>query len=107
LVGWDHVLISSQAELFTEDTWYGNNQGGDEEDTHYDECKDPLEGKGLSEELANPNGSGQDAECKAHGIILEDNEEEETIDQDTPDSNVSQDTSWQAVGIDSNSPIPV
>jgi len=40
------------------------------ENTHDDKGKDPLERNGLGQELANPDGGCQDAQCEAHGVVL-------------------------------------
>jgi len=57
--------------------------------------------------LTDTQGSGQDAQCEAHGVVLVHDEEKQAIDENTPDGNVSQDTSRCRVGIDCNSAIPV
>lgn len=47
-----------------------DTDSGDEEDGHDGECKNPLEGNNLSEELANTNGCGEHAEVESNGVIL-------------------------------------
>lgn len=66
-----------------------------------------LERNSLGEELANTQRCRQDAQGEAHGVILICNEEEHSIDQDTPDSNIGNNASWQAGGIEDNGTIPV
>lgn len=70
LVCWNNTLVASEAKLLAENTWNGNAKGSDEKDAHDDECKDPLEGDGLREELANTKRSSQNAECETHGVVL-------------------------------------
>jgi len=107
LIGWYHALLSSEVDFLAEDTWDRDDQGSDEEDAHDDECEDPLECNGSSEELTDSKSCGKDAEWKAHGVVLEYDQEEQAIDQDTPDRYIGQDTSCQIIGVDSNRSIPV
>jgi len=48
--------LTSEGEFLSEDTGNCDHEGGNEENTHNDEGEDPLEGDGVSEELANANG---------------------------------------------------
>jgi len=107
LVGRYNVLISSEAELLAKDTWNGDDKGSEEENSHDGESKDPLESNDMCGELANAKSSCQYTECEAHGVVLEDNEEEEPIDEDTPDSYIGQDASWETMAVGCNSTVPV
>jgi len=107
LVGWYDALVSSEVKLLTKDTWNGDDQSSKKEYSHDNESKDPLEGNGSGKELANSESSCQDAKCEAHGIVLEDDEEEEAIDQDTPDCDIGKDAGCQVMGIHGNGAIPV
>lgn len=82
------IRISSEGEFLAEEAWDRNAKGCKEEDAHDDESEDPLECNCLVEELAHAEGGCQDAQGETHGVVLVDGEEEETIYQDTPDSNV-------------------
>lgn len=64
-------LVSSEADLFSKNSWNSNHQSGKEEYCHDGEGENPLEGDSSSEELANSQSSRQNAECEAHGIILQ------------------------------------
>jgi len=107
LVGWYDVLISSEANFLAKDAWNGDDQSGKEEDSHDDEGKDPLKGNGSGKELPNSESSCQDAKCEAHGIVLEDNEEEQAVNQDTPNCDIGKDARCQVMGVHSNGTIPV
>jgi len=72
--------VSSEADLLAKDAWDSDDKGAEEQSSHDRKGKDPLESDDLSQELTNTEGSCQDTECKANGIVLESNEEEETID---------------------------
>lgn len=48
----------------------GNGDGQHEENRHDDKGEDPLECNDLSLELGDTNCGGQDAESKAHGVVL-------------------------------------
>lgn len=85
-------MLSSEADLFAKDTWNGNEQSCNEESSHDGECKYPLECEGFDEELVDTEGSSEDAQCEAHSIVLVDNKEEPSINQDTPDCNIRQNT---------------
>jgi len=85
----------------------GNNDGGNEEDGHDGEGKDPLEGDDLAEELTNTEGGAENAEGEAHSVILEGDEEEKSVDEDTPDSNISKDAAEQTLSVECNSTVPV
>ncbi len=43
----------------------------------------------------------------AQDTNLEGNEEEESVDKDTPDSDIGKDAAKQALGVESNSSVPV
>jgi len=88
LIGWHDCSLTSEGDLLAEDAWDCDNQSREEENTHNDEREDPLECNDLDEELADSDGGCQDAQSKAHSIILEYNKEESTIDQDTPNGNI-------------------
>jgi len=107
LVGWNDGALTSEGKFLAEDAWDCDQEGGDEEDTHDDEGKDPLESNGVGEELTNTNRGCQDAQCKAHGIILVGNKEEKSIDQNTPDEDIRHYSCCQGVGIGSNGTVPV
>jgi len=72
--------VSSEADLLAKEARDSNNKGAEEQSSHDYKGKYPLESDNLSQELTNTEGSCQDTECKAHGIVLESNEEEETVD---------------------------
>lgn len=70
LVGRNYVLLASEADFLAEDTWDCNYKSGDEEETHDNECEDPLECNRLGEELANSESGCKNAEGEADGVIL-------------------------------------
>lgn len=51
--------------------WNSNGDRRDEENSHDDEGKDPLEGNDLALELGDTNCRREDAESKAHGVVLD------------------------------------
>jgi len=61
----------------------------------------------LSQELADTEGSTKNAELKPYSVVLESDQKEQAVDQNTPDSDVAQDSRSQSVGIDSDSAVPV
>lgn len=111
LIRRNNSLLSSEAEFFAEKAWQGNQDRSNEENTHNYKGKDPLERNRFCEELTDPQGSSQDAKGEAHGVVLVYSEEEQAIDENSPDSNVGQDAScktWVAgMGVCGNSTIPV
>jgi len=107
LVSWDNSTLSSEAELLAKDAWDTDYKSGKEQNSHDDESEDPLESNCSGKELADSEGSGEGTQGKSHGVVLVNNEEEQSIDQDTPDGNIGQDTCWETVSIDSNGSIPV
>lgn len=70
LIGWHDCALASEGQLLAKDSWNCDDQGGEEENTHDDKGKDPLERNSLGQELANPDGGCQDAQCEAHGVVL-------------------------------------
>jgi len=78
---------------------HSNYHGGDKESSHDGERKDPLEGDDLAEELGNTNGSRQDAEIEAHGVVLVVNDEEHAVSQDRPDENIAENAGNEAFGV--------
>lgn len=46
-----HHTVTIEGKFFTEVRWYGKSKGESEQNAHDDECKDPLEGNNLDEEL--------------------------------------------------------
>lgn len=71
LIGWNDGTLSSECEFLAENSRNCDDQGGKEEDSHDDECEDPLNCNGMCEELANANGSRQDAQFKAYSVVLQ------------------------------------
>jgi len=100
-------LVSAEAELLAKDARNRNQQGADEQNTHDSECKDPLQGNDLDEELTDTKCSCENGKTEAHGIVLVDDEEEHSIDQNTPDGNIGEDTRDRTSCVDSDSTIPV
>jgi hypothetical protein len=113
LIRRNNGTFSPEGEFLAKDSWDCDDQGGEEENTHDDEGKDPLECDDLCEELANSDGGCQDAQREAYGIVLLGrlaiivplglwwnqtnfvrDEEEQSIDQDPPDCNIGQNASW-------------
>jgi len=107
LIRWNDGTFSSERKLLAEDAWDCDDQGGEEEDSHDNEGKDPLECNDLGEELANADRGGQDAQCEAHGVVLVCDEEEQSIYQNTPNRNIGQNAGWQSIGINCDGSIPV
>jgi len=107
LIRWNNSTLTSETDFLAKDTWYGDDKGRKEENTHDDKGKDPLECKGLCEELSDTEGGSEDAERESHGVILVCNQEETSIDQDTPDGDVRYYASCQVMGIDGDGAIPV
>ena len=56
--------------MAAEDLGEGDDKGGNEEGGHDGEGEDPLEGDDLSEELADTEGSAENAEGKSNGVVL-------------------------------------
>lgn len=60
------------------------------------------------EELGNSNCGSKDAKREAHGVILVDDDEEESVGENGPDEDISKDTGNQMMGVgDHQSTIPV
>lgn len=70
LICGNNGTLSSERELLAKYARDCNYEGGEEEDTHDDECEDPLEGDGMGEELANSDRGCKNAQFEANGIIL-------------------------------------
>lgn len=107
MISRNNRLISSEANLLAKDAWNSNDKSGKEKGSHDGECENPLKSDCLGEKLTDPESSSEVAEGEAHGVVLENNQEEQSINQNTPDGNIRQDTSRQGVCINSNSTIPV
>jgi len=75
------------------DTWKSNDKGEQEQGSHDRESENPLESNDLQEELANAESCGQDGERKAHSVVLVCQEEEEAVEQNSPDEDVGHDAS--------------
>jgi len=103
----DHLYVSSEGDLLAEDTWDSNDQRSKEECSHDGEGENPLESDKLGEELVDTKRSCEDAKSETNGVVLECHEEEEAINQNTPDSYIGENPSSEAVSIDRNSTIPV
>lgn len=104
-VGWGGSLPE---DLASRPSWDGHGNGGDEQQGHDDESEDPLQGNDLMEKLCDANGSGEYAEGKSDGVILVNYDEEEPINQNGPNEDVSKDSRDQMVGVaDHESTIPV
>ena len=71
LIGWNYGTFSSEREFLAKNARNCDDQGGEEEDTHDDEGEDPLNCNGMGEELANANGSRQDAQFEAYSVVLQ------------------------------------
>ena len=71
LIGWHNCALASEGNIFAEDSWDCDDQSRKEENSHDDEGEDPLECNRLGEELANSDGGCEDAQGKAHGVVLE------------------------------------
>lgn len=101
-------LASAPADLLTGPSRYGDDHSEDEQHRHDGEGKDPLEGNDTIEELGDSQGSRQNAQVEAHGVVLVDDNEEHSVDQDRPDEDVGKDASNKAVlGRDHNGTVPV
>jgi len=70
LVCRNNRLISANTEFLPENTWNSDKDGEDEEGSHNSKSEDPLESDDLGEELADTKRSCEDAESKAHGVVL-------------------------------------
>lgn len=100
------VFVDNSAALegvLADETREANQDGQDEQDGHNGECKDPLKGDDVSEELGNTQSSTENAQVEAHSVVLVGDEEEETIAQDGPDHDVGQDSGRQRVSVDGGS----
>lgn len=86
--------------VLANDTGKTDQHRQDKEDTHDGESKDPLEGNDVGEELRDTQGSGQDREVEAHGVVLVGNQEKEAVAEDGPDEDVCSDTSGEGVSVD-------
>jgi len=85
-----------------------DNDSCDEEKSHDDESENPLESNDLVKELRNTNGRGKNTEREAHGVILVDDDEEQSIGENGPNEDVSEDAGHQMVGVRNHqSAIPV
>ena len=99
----------------------GDGDRHEEQDGHDGEGEDPLEGNHLGEELGHAESycrrlrlakvsaerlstegirtGSQDAQLKAHGVVLVDGDEEHAVGQDGPDEDVAEDTGNQGCGV--------
>jgi len=84
-------LVSAEAELLAKDARNRNQQGANEQNTHDGECEYPLQGKDLDEELTDTKRSCENGKAETHSIVLVDDEEEHSIDENTPDGNIGED----------------
>lgn len=62
--------FSPEADPLAKDARHSNDQCGDEQNTHDDESKDPLEGNDFDEKLLYAEGCSQDTEREANCVIL-------------------------------------
>lgn len=92
-------LSSSPEVLATRPCRNSDDKGEDEQDCHDGEGEDPLERDDLSLELSYTQSGRQHAQEESHGIILVDDDEECSIDQNGPDENVGKDPSYKSVGM--------
>jgi len=74
-----NALISSEAEFLSEDTWNRDEESSDKQYGHNNESKDPLEGNGFSKELTNAKRCGQNTKFKTDSVVLENDQEEQSI----------------------------
>lgn len=76
IFGYDRL----STKVCAKDARESDDDGRKKEGCHNNEGKDPLEGNDLSQKLTNTEGSSENAECETHRIVLESNEEEQSID---------------------------
>jgi hypothetical protein len=63
-------------ELPSKNAWKGNDQGTKKQNSRNGDGEDPLQGDDLSQELADSQRSGKNAEFKPHGLVLVCDQEE-------------------------------
>jgi len=61
----------------------------------------------VGEELRDTDGSREDAEAEAHGVVLVHDQEEQSIDQNAPDGNVCEDSGREGPSMHHGSTAPV
>jgi len=96
----------SVGRLDTSTSWRDSNDSCDKDKGHDSECKDPLEGKELGEELGNTQTSSEERSAESNAVILEDNEEETSIDCDSPNGNIGNDSACEIMTVNHHSAIP-
>ena len=63
-------LASAPADLLTGPSRYGDDYSEDKQHCHDGEGKDPLECNDAVKELGDSQGSRENAEVEAHGVVL-------------------------------------
>lgn len=106
MIGRDDGL-TTEANILAKNTWKCNDQGRDKDGCHDGEGENPLERNDLSKELTDTKTCAEHGQGKAHSVILVSSEEEQCVNQDTPNSNVGQNTCRKAVSIDHDCTVPV
>jgi hypothetical protein len=64
------LLVSGRRRLSSKPGTASDGAAAEEERSHANEGKDPLEGDDLVEELANTESSGEDTEGETDGVVL-------------------------------------
>lgn len=112
----------------TEDARNRDEDSGDKEGCHDCKGEDPLKGYDLSQELADTERSGEDAECEPHRVILlftisrdhddsvtctsgvtyfVSNKEKQSINQNGPHCHIGKDSRYECMGVHHDRAIPV
>lgn len=105
LVGW---LLLSPRKFPSGPSWNGDDESEDEENSHDDKGKNPLEGNDLVGELGDTERGREHAEGEADGVVLVDEDEEKSVDKNGPNEDVAKDAGHQVIRVvDHESAIPV
>jgi len=87
-------------------SWRDNDDSCDKDKRHDGECKDPLKSKELGEKLCNTQTSSEEGSAKSDAVILEHDEEETSIDCNSPNGNVGNDSACKIMAVNHYSTIP-
>jgi len=83
-----------------------DNEGDDENESHYCEGENPLDTKNLRLKLPNPQTGHNERHGKANVIILKHKQEEQREDKEVPDGNIGEDSAGELLTVDHDSTVP-
>jgi len=78
---------------------HGNGKCHDEEDSHDDKGKDPLQSNNLALELSDTNCCRKNGKGETHGVIIVDDDEKHAVGKNGPNENISEDSRNQVSGM--------